>query len=124
MTLYRHFTSKDDLIVAFLKESDQAFWEYFKQNTNDAPTAREKLPPFFETLQNYLASPACFECAFINVVSEYPEMDYPGHQVALEHKQSVLAWFNQLAVEAGRNWGLILSCDGSGSMSLAWPMWW
>ena len=101
MTLYRHFTSKDDLIVAFLKESNREFWEYFEQCTKDVPTAREKLLTFFEALQNYLATPACFGCPFINVVSEYPESDYPGHQVALEHKQSVLAWFNQLAMEAG-----------------------
>ena len=101
MTLYRHFGSKDDLIVAFLKESNKEFWEYFKQSTKDAPTAREKLLAFFEVLQNYLAAPACFGCPFINLVSEYPEIDYPGHQVALEHKQSVLAWFNQLAIEAG-----------------------
>jgi len=100
MTLYRHFASKDDLIVAFLKQSNQEFWQYFQQSTQDVPAPREKLLAFFAALQNYLASPACFGCPFINVVSEYPEIDYPGHQVALEHKQSVLAWFNQLAVEA------------------------
>ena len=34
-------------------------------------------------------------------MTEYPENDYPGHQVALEHKQSVRARFRQLAKEAG-----------------------
>lgn len=101
MTLYRHFPSKDDLIVAFLRESDKEFWEYFEQSTKDVPTAREKLLAFFEALQDYTVSPTCFGCPFINVVSEYPEPDYPGHQVALEHKLSVHTRFNQLAREAG-----------------------
>jgi CRISPR/Cas system type I-B associated protein Csh2 (Cas7 group RAMP superfamily) len=35
------------------------------------------------------------------VATEYPETDYPGHQVAIEHKQTVRARFRQLAKEAG-----------------------
>jgi AcrR family transcriptional regulator len=101
MTLYRHFPSKDDLIVAFLRQSDEDFWEYFERSTEDAPTARGKLLAFFEALQKYVVTPACYGCPFINVASEYPGAGYVGHQVALEHKQSVRARFNQLAKEAG-----------------------
>ncbi len=101
MTLYRHFPSKDDLIVAFLRQSDKEFWDYFEQSIKDAPTARAKLLAFFEALQQYVVSPACYGCPFINVTSEYPEVEYVGHQVALEHKQSVRVRFTQLAKEAG-----------------------
>ena len=101
MTLYRHYPSKDDLIVAFLRESNKEFWEYFEQSTKDASTAREKLLAFFKALQSYAISSDCYGCPFINVATEYPEVDYAGHQVALEHKQSVRARFTQLAQEAG-----------------------
>jgi AcrR family transcriptional regulator len=101
MTLYRHFPSKDDLIVAFLRASNEEFWAYFEQSIQDAATGREKLLAFFESLQKYVLSPLCYGCSFINVVSEYPEPEYVGHQVALEHKQAVRARFEQLAVEAG-----------------------
>jgi AcrR family transcriptional regulator len=101
MTLYRHYPSKDDLIVAFLRDSDDEFWEYFEQSTQDAPGTREKLLAFFAALQSYATSPACYGCPFINVATEYPEVGYAGHQVALEHKQSVRARFIQLAEEAG-----------------------
>jgi AcrR family transcriptional regulator len=101
MTLYRHYPSKDDLIVAFLRESNKGFWEYFERSTKDAPTAYEKLLAFFKALQIYVTSPACYGCPFINVATEYPEVDYAGHRVALEHKQSVRARFTQLAQEAG-----------------------
>jgi len=101
MTLYRHYPSKDDLIGAYLHDSNQVFWDQFEQITKDAPTAREKLVAFFEALQRYVLSPDCYGCPFINVAAEYPESDYAGHQVALEHKQSVLARFRQLSEDAG-----------------------
>lgn len=101
MTLYRHYPSKDDLIAAYLNDSNQDFWEQFEQITKDASTAREKLLAFFNALQNYALSPECFGCPFINVAVEFPEVNYAGHQVALKHKERVLARFQQLAQEAG-----------------------
>ncbi len=101
MTLYRHYPSKDDLIVAFLHQSDADFWEYFEQSIAGASGAREKLLAFFQGLQVYVLSPACYGCPFINVASEYPEATFAGHQVALEHKEAVRTRFNSLAREAG-----------------------
>jgi AcrR family transcriptional regulator len=101
MTLYRHYPSKDELIVAYLRDNDEFFWENFEQATKDAVTPREKLLAFFEALQEYVTAPACYGCPFLNVASEYPDMDYPGHQTAIKHKQSVLARFRQLAKDSG-----------------------
>ena len=101
MTLYRHYPSEDDLIVAYLKDSNDVFWNNFEQITKDAPSPREKLLAFFQGLQDYVKTPVCYGCPFLNVATEYPETDYPGHQVALEHKQSVRVRFRQLAKEAG-----------------------
>ena len=101
MTLYRHYASKDELITAYLKHSDKDFWNYFERSTGDVPTARGKLEAFFEALQGYVTGPTCYGCPFINIASEYPEKEYSGHQVALAHKQTVRARFNELAQEAG-----------------------
>jgi AcrR family transcriptional regulator len=101
MTLYRHYPSKDDLIYTFLQESDKEFWEYFEESTKGEPTARGKLLAFFKALEDYTTNPGCYGCPFINVATEYPQIGYVGHQVALEHKQSVRARFNQMAREAG-----------------------
>lgn len=101
MTLYRHYPSKDDLIVAYLRDSDEVFWNNFAQITQDAPTPREKLLAFFEALQAYVVTPACYGCPFLNIATEYPETDYAGHQVALEHKKMVRSRFVQLAAAAG-----------------------
>jgi AcrR family transcriptional regulator len=101
MTLYRHFPSKDDLLLAYLKDRNEGFWNNFEQVTQDAPTAREKLLAFFEFLQNFVQSPMCHGCPFLNLATEYPEKAYVGHQLAIEHKQSVRVRFRQLAKEAG-----------------------
>jgi AcrR family transcriptional regulator len=101
MTLYRHYPSKDDLIVAYLTGYDELFWRNFELVTQDAPTPRGKLLAFFRALQEYVQTPACLGCPLINVATEFPEYDYPGHRVALAHKQSVRARFRQLADEAG-----------------------
>jgi AcrR family transcriptional regulator len=101
MTLYRHYPSKDDLIVAYLRHSHGVFWSNFEQITKDVPTARAKVLAFFKALQDYAVTPACQGCPFLNVATEYPESDHAGHKVAIEHKQTVRARFGQLAREAG-----------------------
>jgi AcrR family transcriptional regulator len=101
MTLYRHYPSKDDLIAAYLKNYDELFWDKFDQITGGAVTPRDQLLSFFDALQGYASSPACFGCPLLNIAAEYPEADHAGHQVALEHKQSVRVRFRQLAKEAG-----------------------
>jgi AcrR family transcriptional regulator len=119
MTLYRHYPSKDDLILAYLKDSDDVFWNHFDSVTKDLPTAREKLLAFFQSLQDYVLSPACYGCPFNNVATEFPEMEYAGHQIALEHKQKVRTWFMQLSEETSASEpkalanALILLMDGA-----------
>ena len=101
MTLYRHYPSKDDLIAAYLKDSNEVFWRNFEEIIKDAPTPREKLLAFFVSLQEYVSTAACYGCAFLNVATEYPEADYPGHQIALAHKEAVRAKFRELSKESG-----------------------
>jgi len=101
MTLYRYYPSKDDLIVAYLRDSDEVFWSGFEQITAGAATAREKLLAFFTALQEYATTPACYGCPFLNVATEYPDGNYAGHQVAVAHKQAARARFRALASEAG-----------------------
>lgn len=119
MTLYRHYPSKDDLIVAYLKDSDDFFWKGFDEITRGAGAPRDKLLAFFVSLQDYVTSPACYGCPFLNVATEFPQPDHPGHQISLEHKQTVRSRFQQLAEEAGARQpevladGLFLLMDGA-----------
>lgn len=119
MTLYRHFPSKDDLIVAYLRDSDDLFWRGFEQITAAAPSPRAKLLAFFESLQQYVMSDACYGCPFLNAAAEYPDPAHPAHRVAVEHKRAVRQRFRQLAEAAGATQpdemagALILLMDGA-----------
>lgn len=101
MTLYRHYESKDELIVAYLHDSNEKFWEAFEKVTGDANSPREKIIQYFQALSEYVRQPVCFGCPFLNVAAEYPDSKYPGHQVALKHKESVRQRFYELAMQAG-----------------------
>jgi AcrR family transcriptional regulator len=102
MTLYRHFPSKDDLIVAYLKDSDEKFWAWFNEATaQPADQPRVQLMAFFKALEKLVTSPTCYGCPFLNAVVDFPERSHPGHQVALEHKLAVHARFRELAQQAG-----------------------
>ena len=101
MTLYRHFEKKDDLIAAYLQDANAKFWEEFDKATGKAISPRAKLLAFFESLAAYVTHPDCYGCPFLNIATEYPGLDYPGHQVALQHKRAVLEFFRALASEAG-----------------------
>ncbi|MCB0075850.1 MAG: TetR/AcrR family transcriptional regulator [Anaerolineales bacterium] len=119
MTLYRHYPSKDDLILAFLEASDREFWQYFSDSTDDIPSARRKMMAFFEGLERYVVSPDCFGCPFNNIASEFPDPDHSGHQISVAHKKAVRARFLQLADAAGAHQptaladALLLLMDGA-----------
>ncbi|MBI5670960.1 MAG: TetR/AcrR family transcriptional regulator [Chloroflexi bacterium] len=102
MTLYRHFPSKDDLIVAYLKDSNDKFWLWFNEAAApfaDQPAAQ--LLAFFRALEKLVTTPKCYGCPFLNAIVDFPDDSHPGHQVALEHKQAVRARFRELAQQAG-----------------------
>ncbi len=101
MTLYRHFPSKDALIVAYLERSDRLFWVWFEEAVAQAATAEEQLHAVFQALSQQANSPQCLGCPFQGTAAEFPSIDHPGHQVALQHKQSVRQRFAELAAAAG-----------------------
>jgi AcrR family transcriptional regulator len=51
-TLYRHFASKDQLIVAYLEAANVSFWTWFDGALDAAATPRDQLANLFEALQD------------------------------------------------------------------------
>jgi AcrR family transcriptional regulator len=101
MSLYRHFASKDDLIVAYLEESNRQFWAWLEGATAAADDPVDRLVAMFEAIEKLATSPECFGCTFQGTAAEFPDRDHPGHQVALTHKNEVRDRFAALAREAG-----------------------
>jgi AcrR family transcriptional regulator len=101
MTLYRHFSSKDALIAAYLDEANAQFWAWFESQTADAAGPREKILAFFDALGKLASAPTCHGCPFLNAAVDFPDAAHPGHAVALAHKSAVHTRFSELAALAG-----------------------
>jgi AcrR family transcriptional regulator len=102
MTLYHHFPSKDELVVAFLRRRDERWRCWFGAAVERrAATPRERLLAAFDALEEWFASPDFRGCAFINAAAEFPDPEHPARQAVLEHKQQVRAYLHQLSIETG-----------------------
>jgi len=100
-SLYRHFPSKDHLIVAYLERANDEFWAWFDASIDQAAPARAQLVAAFEAIETLATSPACRGCAFQVSAAEFPDPAHPGHATALAHKEAVRARLRGLAAAAG-----------------------
>lgn len=100
MSLYRHFPSKDDLIVAYLEDSRRHFWEWLDNATADTEDAAEQLVAIFAATEQLVARPDCLGCTFQSTAAEFPDPDHPAHRVAVAHKLAIRARFAVLALQA------------------------
>lgn len=102
MTLYNHFASKEELIVAVIEKHDadvRAALAAALEAAGRSPARR--LLAVFDWLGVWFGSPEFKGCGFIRALSEYPEPDHPVHQAAWRHKAAFNAVLRQLATEAG-----------------------
>ncbi len=101
-TLYRHFPSKDDLVVAYLEGRNQRYWEYLtsvlKQTTDDP---RTQLLTMFTAIDDVLSASDCQGCPFLITMTEFPDPDHPAHKVAIVNKQATQQYFTEHARRAG-----------------------
>ena len=58
-TLYRHFGSKDDLIVAYLTHVNEQFWAWFEASIDPAAPAHDQLVTLFDAVQKLATRQEC-----------------------------------------------------------------
>lgn len=101
-SLYRHFRTKDDLIVAFLQREDVEFWA-----TWDDVSARHADDPVAEIeahmrwIGKRLARANYRGCPQINVAAEFAEAEHPARAVSREHMQAMRKRLAELARKLG-----------------------
>ncbi|MDQ0779787.1 AcrR family transcriptional regulator [Streptomyces aurantiacus] len=88
-TFYRHFPSKEDLVVAYLDEAHQAERSRADTAVAGGLPAADTVRALSRSIAQGIQSPNYRGCAFINAVAEYPDSDHPVHQAVLAHRQ----WF-------------------------------
>ncbi len=101
MTLYNHFKSKDELILAALRLRDERFRNWFMKAVEQrAEKPAERLLAVFDVLEEWFRTDEFCGCMFINASAEYASPDDPIHVTSAEHKRLVLKYLRELAPEA------------------------
>jgi AcrR family transcriptional regulator len=102
-TLYRHFGSKQELVLAFLERREEV-WTYgwlaaeVRRRERDP---RRRLLAIFDVFDEWFRSPDFEGCSFINVMLEHPAPDHPLHVAAADYLERIRAFLAELAADAG-----------------------
>ncbi len=107
MTLYKHFKSKDELILAALERRDEQFRTWLTGAMERASSdPRERLLAMFDALEEWFHGQA-FKglgfsgCAFINASGEFADLDHPAHRTSCDHKQRIVDYLTTVCAAAG-----------------------
>ncbi|HZG90414.1 MAG TPA: TetR/AcrR family transcriptional regulator [Pseudonocardia sp.] len=85
-TFYRHFPSKDDLIVAYLGGVDRAV----RTIAGDEP-GPDRLRRVIGSMTETACGPGFRGCAFINAAAEFADPAGPVHRAVVEHRRWLAA---------------------------------
>ena len=103
MTLYRHFASKDELVLAFLAQREERWtrgWLEAEVRAR-ATGGRERLLAIFDVFDEWFQRDDFEGCSFINVLLEMPARDSPLNRACAEHLVVIREFLAELATDAG-----------------------
>jgi AcrR family transcriptional regulator len=101
MTLYSHFRSKDDLILAVLQYREGQFMDWFgRAMARQVGEGMDRLGALFAALKEWFETPTFRGCAFINASVELADAEHAGSVYARQHKERFLAFLLKLIEES------------------------
>jgi AcrR family transcriptional regulator len=99
-TLYRLFTSKDDLVAAYVERSQRGYEEWMTAATAPSVGApRERILALFDELADQVRPENCRGCPFLMALTEFPDPQNPAHAAAVATKAWVRDLFHELTAE-------------------------
>lgn len=102
MTLYNHFRSKDELILAALRRRDEQFRNWFMRAVEKhADQPRARLLAVFDVLDEWFQDSRFKGCMFVKASAEFSEPDNPIHGTCAEHQDLLLGYVTSLTAAAG-----------------------
>lgn len=90
-TFYRHFESKDALVLAYLEKRDRAVWDYLSE-----PTMPKDVHEALDKFEQYANWPEVIGCPFLRIASEFPDTSHPFHRLAIKHQDNIVRYFADL----------------------------
>jgi AcrR family transcriptional regulator len=103
MTLYRHFGSKDELVLAFLDRREQRWSEGWLRREVEAssPDPAARLLAVFDVFDGWFREPEFEGCSFINVMLETAGSGSSAHAASVASLANIRAFLEEIAAEAG-----------------------
>ena len=100
-SMYKHFRTKEDLILAVLRLRDEYFRNWLYRRMDElADGPREQLIAMFDALEEWFDEPGYKGCMFIKASSEYQEASHPIHKQSADHKRMLESHVSELARKA------------------------
>ncbi len=101
-TMYRHFGSKQELVLAFLERREELWTQGWLavEATRRADDPRQQLLAIFDVFDEWFRTPGFEGCSFINVMLEHPDENHPLHRAAAAYLASIRQFLEGLARRA------------------------
>lgn len=102
MSLYRQFSSKEELVVAYLNRMDEGFRRRIEASFAKHPDEPAKqLVQAVDDLVRRASAPAYRGCPFVNVACEFSDPAHPARQAVARNKQYLMQRLVEIATAAG-----------------------
>jgi AcrR family transcriptional regulator len=102
-TLYRHFPSKDHLVMAFLERREQLWTREWveAEAARRGVTPEERLLAIFDLFGEWFQREDYEGCSFINVLLEIGDRRHPVGEASAGHLENIRSIVRSWAAEAG-----------------------
>lgn len=117
-TLYRHFGSKQDLVLAFLERREDLWTRRWLQGEVErrASDPVGRLLAIFDVFDGWFRAPDFEGCSFINVMLEHADPNDPIHRAGVAYLAGIRIFLEGLARQAGiadaqgfaRDWHILM----------------
>lgn len=102
MCLYRQYSSKDELIIAYLDHMQTRSLTRIDESIGRHPgKPREQLLQIFIDLATRASEPGYRGCPFVNVSAEFPDPAHAARKSVVAYKAEVVRRFSELSEAAG-----------------------
>lgn len=102
-TLYKHFPSKDELVLAFLERREQ-LWTYGwveREAQRRGTTPEAQLLAIFDLFDEWFHGNDFEGCSFVNTLLEFGDLEHPLGRASATYLENIRSVVRNLALEAG-----------------------
>jgi AcrR family transcriptional regulator len=103
MSLYRHFPSKDALVLSFLQEREERWTKDWlgAEVERRAGSPADRMLAIFDVFGEWFQLADFEGCSFINVLLEFDDRASPVHLASAGHLRNIRTFVSGLAADAG-----------------------